>query len=338
MEKKELLNNYIASLFAFKDIQIDTKRLQRNGLVNYITDIILSPSLRLGPRSSALQKYITERVLKAIKQSRPIEFAVTTGSYKNIYVVTMPHIDWAEVFQLNHLLQVLTTLSAIYQPGIVVEYSGDAEALCFVDNLKPDWVQIYNAEYARLLGFVSGKLPPNVVLRMNNIEKFYDLNKLETWVDEEVGKVDWESAENKILFERLKDRAVNNLCWNGREDWRGLSEQDKEKKLYESVLRQKIYLDIDFDKRKDYLTSLERIVVVHRLGIPDCYPVKSVRCTDVQYWEGVGVVEVKDDVVKPKILSPKQWEIVRSQYQSCEINNEIASVSPSLSNLTFVEK
>ncbi len=299
----------IDSLFDFSGIKYDEKRLERGGREAYIFDVIAQSSLRLGPLTEELSRYVRQRIKYVLQHNKPIKLAVTIGGFKNIHAKSSPHIDWAEVFQLDFLLRKLLVISQIYAPGIKIEYSGDTYALCFIDNLKEDWIKIYNEEFANLCSVVQRRLPSNVSIPINNIENIYDMKELEKRVDLMVSSTDWSNpAIKQLLKERIR-RAENNFAFNGRLDYGTLKQSERQKLLEESVLKSKYYLDIDFTERSDYLLGLENIIFLHRTGFSDCYPITSVEGTDVQYWEGNGVLlKRKDDTLKPYIVSPKQYE------------------------------
>lgn len=322
--------------FYFKEQSVDVKKLNRGGLVSYLSEIILKGNLRLGPITPELSEYVVKRVVDAVQNERPLKFCPTTGSYKNIYALGAPHINWAEVFQLSHLIECLYPISQVYEPGFEIEYSGDSFAMCFIDNLKPEWIERYNRELSLLCERVSKTaLPTNITLSVKNIEQWYDMDDLEREVKERIAKTNQnDEAIRNLIDERLR-YAENNYCFNGIFDYSEVDSDRRAKLFRESVLAHKYYLDIDFERRTDYLLGLGQIILVHRRGIPDCLPIISYPGNDVQYWEGVGVLRSKEEGGYTKsIMSPKQLEKLSTVEES--VDNELVDISIGLKTIPII--
>ncbi|MCA9391778.1 hypothetical protein KC614_01055 [candidate division WWE3 bacterium] len=316
---------------------IDRKAIKRGGVSDYIIRLLTKSSFRLGPLTEEVLEYVSSKVDYCVRNSLPIRFLPTTGSYKNIYAPSAPHSDWAEVFQLEFLLNNLLSIAAFYEPGIVVEYSGDTYTLCFIDNLKDEWIQIYNEEFDKILERVGSVVPRNCKLILNNAENFYDMKELESKVAKLVAQANLDDPEIVKLIDKSKDHAINNICWDGREDWSRLSDEERDVKLKRSVLMHKYWLELDFKERKDYLLADDTITVVHRTDVPDSLPVYSAKGCDVQYWEGVGVIKESSSCERHKwVVSPKQLEGLHV-VEELDVD-DFAAISPELESIKVVKQ
>jgi hypothetical protein len=135
MDTREKVESFLDESFKFK-YDIDEKKLQLGGLLPYIKEILSKSSLRIGPFSGSISQMLEDKISLSVKDNKPIVLVVAIGGFKNQSAISFPHIDWAEVMQLQFILESVSAIAGIYKPGLKIEYTLDSFALNIVDNYK----------------------------------------------------------------------------------------------------------------------------------------------------------------------------------------------------------
>jgi hypothetical protein len=319
MDTKIKIESFIEESFKFK-YEIDEKKLQLGGLLPYIKDILSKSSLRIGPLSDSISQMLEEKISLSIKDNKPIVLVVAIGGFKNKDAISFPHIDWAELMQLQFLLDSVSVIAGIYKPGLRIEYTLDSFALNIVDNYKIEDIQIYVDEFRELLkNFEAKYLPKNVALEVTDFFDFYELEDMRSRIDKELKVLDRKEFKYKLNDEM--DRAINDFMLDGDVDYTKKSKVEIKKLREESILRDHIWLDIDIRERVEYLEGKERIPIVHR-PFPDTplLAVKSYKGSDLQFWAVNGMFEVIEDRVVFRIVSKNQLKKSGRKYEKVLID------------------
>jgi len=319
MQTRVQIEDFLEESFKFKYI-IDEKKLKLGGLLSYIKDIISKSSLRIGPLSGSVSQMLDQKIALSIKDNKPIVLVIAVGGFKNKSAISFPHIDWAEVMQLQFLLESVSAIAGIYKPGLEIEYTLDSFALNIVDNYKIEDIQTYVDEFHELLrDFKANYLPKNIILHMTDFFDFYELEDMRIRIDKELKSIDCKKFKNKISDEM--DRAINDFMLDGFVDYTRKSDDEINKLRVQSILRDHIWLDIDIRERVEYLEGKERIPIVHRL-FPDMplLAVKSYRGSDMQFWAVNAMFEILDDKVIFKLVSKNQLNKSGRKYKEIEVD------------------
>ena len=226
------MQEIVDSLFKFEKTESDFNSSVEK-LEDRIYKILSKSSLRLGKIDEVISKMLKDKIALSINQNKPITLVLGVGGFKNFRIDSAPHIDWAEVFQMDFLLKSLYEISEIYKPGLHLEYSGDAEALVLIDNIKQEWVKTYNNEFDKLVAIVNTKLPYNIKITTKNFLDFYTLDFLQEELDRKINKVNLQDPKIIEFINTKIDRAENNFCVDGKIDY-GTVGDEKRKNLFDT--------------------------------------------------------------------------------------------------------
>ncbi len=317
---QEIINN----LFKFEKTENDFNNSVEK-LEDKIYKILSKSSLRLGKLDESVAKILKDKIILSVSQNLPITLILGVGGFKNFRIDSAPHIDWAEVFQIDFLLKSLYEISEIYEPGLHIEYSGDAEALVLIDNIKSEWVKIYNDEFDKLVEIVNTKLPSNIKITTRNFSEFYTLDFLQDELDRKLKNVNLSDLKIIEFINEKMDRAENNFCINGEINYRDISDEKKKKLLVESILKHKFWLETDYENRSEYLEGGINIPVIHT-QFPGCLQIKSCKGCDIQYWIGKGLVINNGEKAYPWIMSPKQFNASKENIIKEKVTSEFAKI------------
>lgn len=319
-ERLKLIEKYIRDSFDFSNIKINEKKLKYNGIKSYILDILGNSKLRIGPKDSEVMKMIEAKVVSSIENSLPITLVPAIGGFKGYQAESFPHIDFAELMQLQFLLESTIEISKVYKPGLIIEYTADALAMCIVDNYKTESVETYVKEFKEMLEKVQKVIPENVFLKQTSFSDFYKLEDMKEQIEREYKKAKESGEFKQIISERIR-HAKNDFVFDGWEDLTALSEKEKEELLADSVIKHKVWLNIDYANRREYLEGKERIPVLHR-PFPGCLPIKSVKGSDLQFWVCNGVFEIaEENNISFKLVTPNQYD--GSKYKEVILEQDI---------------
>lgn len=301
------------TLFDFSSVRIDTKKNLHTPIRERIYELLTPAYFRLGTVDEELENILRTRIDRSVSANQPITLIIAYGGFKNIHIDAAPHIDWAEVFQLSFVLKTVWEITQIYEPGVHVEYSGDAEAMSVVDNLKIEWIETYLQEFATMLRVVQSALPSNLKITNKDFKEFYTPEWLAEELDGRFARVDFNVRDIQGLVSAHMPKATNNYCWDGERDLTNLPELEKQKILEKSIVLHKLWLELDYEYRGEYLEGGIHIPIAHRKGLPGCFGIKSIAGSDVQFWIAKGVLTQKDGRVSPTLLSAQAYTKVKEQ-------------------------
>lgn len=301
------IQSTIDTLFDFSSIRIDKKKNLHTPVRDRIYELLTPASFRLGALDVEVEEVLRTRIDRAIAANEPITLIIAYGGFKNIYINTAPHIDWAEVFQLSFVLKTVWEITQIYPPGVHIEYSGDAEAMSVADNLKIEWIKTYLSEFALMLKAIQPLLPYNLKLTNRDFSEFYTTSELSKELDTRLVQIDY--SQNELTAKMPK--AINNFCWDGEKDLTHLNESEKQRMLEKSILLHKLWLEFDYEKRGEYLEGGIHIPIAHRKGLPGCYGIKSVKGSDIQFWIAKGALTENNGHMTPTLLSANKYTTMK---------------------------
>lgn len=333
LQVMQSIQKIVDDLFDFSTINIDEKKNLHTPIRERIYALLTPASFRLGALDSEVEEVLRTRIDRAVSGEKPITLIIAYGGFKNIHIDSAPHIDWAEVFQLSFVLRTVWEITQIYGPGVRVEYSGDAEAMSVVDNLKVEWIKMYLAEFALMLRTVQPLLPPNLTVTNRDFSEFYTTNKLSKELDTRLAQLDYSADE---LTTKMS-KAINNFCWDGEKELMHLSESEKQQMLEKSILLHKLWLEFDYEKRGEYLEGGTHIPIAHRKGLPGCYGIKSIAGSDIQFWIAKGALRGHNGTYMQTLLSPTKYTELRSQLDHISVQGMFSSIS-SLETIPLIKE
>ena len=134
---------------------------------------------------------------------------------------------------------------------------------------------------------------------------------------------------------RLK-RAETNIMWNGKEDLTNISEEERNKFIYESRTLNESFLDIDYELRgKEYFEKDNLIPLLGSFGLgaggEAWLHLASNSSSMVDFWAGMGILEVREDKIIQKTISKKQFDQIKDQLIKVNLSNDLVNISDNYS-------
>ncbi len=120
--------------------------------------------------------------------------------------------------------------------------------------------------------------------------------------------------------------------WNGKEDLTNISLEDRKKFIYESRTLNEAFLDIDYELRgKEYFERDNLIPLLGSFGLGAggelWLHLASNSSSMVDFWAGIGILEVREDKIIEKTVSQKQYDQIKDKLIKVNLNNKLTSIS-----------
>ncbi|HMQ97161.1 MAG TPA: hypothetical protein PKC42_03630 [Candidatus Nanoperiomorbaceae bacterium] len=257
------------------------------------------------------------------------------GGYKQARLSSAPHIDWAEVFNVRHMLRLACELAARYESGVELVWRFHTSILSQINNYSLSDFEVYAQEFDRLLAHYAqclGDIP--ITMRIE-----YAGNPREG--ESYVGQLEPQLEQYERWFDGLGEheqaqliaKSWRNIKWEGREQWAGLNEHEKYDKAKRALLLDKAFLD------NDPITSTPTcetgITIYSRAGgAHDRLQYGGCSASSVQFWAGEGVFEVRTERVVPVIMPySSNTRIVREQIAI----PDTTSIAPTLTHVFWYQ-
>ena len=268
---------------------------------------LLTPEwFRFGTVDKQTEGSLRKMVTIFVNENKPIRVLNAFGGFKNHRIDSAPHIDWAEIFHLSFISNTLIKICEIYEPGVQLEYSGDAHMACIVDNIKKELVDTYIREFDFAIDHFDAITPKNFRITHKHFLEFYNYDEMKKEINELGNKENMLEPKNSESIERNYQRALQNFCFDGEEDFTSLLEAEKEELIKRSILKAYIWYEMDFEKRGDYFSSF--ISICNLKDFPETYCVRSIRHLPCPpSWQGKGIIEIVDGEPHAVILHNKKY-------------------------------
>lgn len=297
-----------------------------------VEKLVFWHKVRLSKVEQGVRDLVVASIQHSIKQGKPIEVLNAYGGFKAHRSRSAPHVNWSEAFHLSYFCSWLVTICEVYPPGIHLEYSGDSYIAGVVDNYKMEDVSIYLNEFDNLVALFNSRTPQSFTITTKNLDAFYNVDELEKEIKKRV-TAQQDTQKQEELIGKYISRARNNFVLNGREDFSGISEAEKDSIIRESILKTYTFYEIDFEQRGEYFEN--KIPVCNLVNFPEVYLVRSISGTDKNFWMTDGVLERKHDVYKPRIFMPDNEHL--NGMDIYKVESEFTKASPALQEIGVIK-
>ena len=254
---------------------------------------------------------ITKRVVeKAVKDQTPILVTECFGGNKLWRFDEAPEIDWAEFLSLIYYLEWMKYVAAVHKPGMIFDYFSQDLSVERLDNVTRAELDAYSNSFQAMIEWMKPYMPKNVSVTyrrhrdMFDDETKYDVELAEAkqkYLDEHDGKL-------PILDDAMKARTELNV--------RLLEGQDEDPQWREKteLQHQAIFMTPTLGK---YLTFPD-MVWTCPTWYDDSIVTGSTKKSMAKFWAGVGALERSGDGYNDLVLTPKQLDAARFDWQ--EVN------------------
>jgi len=295
----------------------DKKTIAKDGLESWITAKLVRSSFRRTSLKDTTKEFILKQVSQSVQKKKPIYIIACFGGYKHFWNPCHPQVEWAELFNLYSMAQYVAPILAAYEPGVILEYESEDVIISPMDNYPEEALEEYSKTFRKLLALFSKSLPHNFKVRLIRATEQYDKEKLFEKIEDilPAKKEEWSKFSESEIIQRTH-RSDKNIMWKGREDWTGLSEKEKAKKVVDCKILNDAFYDADFDLRPDYFEGDDHIPVVFTFGlgyenVGDWLILASTSSSFVDFWAGRGILEDRGDKMVLRILSQEQYRKIQ---------------------------
>ena len=331
-ELKAKVNNYINNELLDFDNFPETS-LDKNNFKQEVLKRLFLKKYSKKAQYDAAKELTAERVDNILKSNLPFLFCFCFGGYKHFWSPTYPEPDWAEIFSIKFLMEYILPIAKAYDFGVNLEFESEEVAISDMNNVPQDDLDKYNSAFRQLLNYINEKNTEPIDLSLVLAKDFYDKKELLSKMDDYLKEVEDRFAkipdEEKTV--RLK-RAETNIKWDGVKDLTDLSEDGKKDAIYKSRILNEAFLDIDYELRgKEYFEKENLIPLLGTFGYgaggESWLHTASNESSIVDFWAGIGILEVRDDKIIKRTLSKRQFDEVKDKLIKIEITCELSKIS-----------
>lgn len=330
------VNDYINSeLLNFNNIE--TNLLEGANLKDKILNRLFSRKWSRKAQFEDAKRFTEEKVDTILNNDYNFLFCFCFGGYKHFWTPTYPEPDWAEVFTIKYLMEYILPIAETQNKRTTLEFESEEVALTYMNNTPQEDMDKYNLIFRKLINFINGKNNYPIDLNLVLARDFYDRDELLKKMYEYLPEVQerFNSLSDSEKEVRLR-RAETNIMWDGKEDLTNISADERKKIIYESRTLNESFLDIDYELRgKEYFEQENLIPLLGSFGLgaggEAWLHLASNKSSMVDFWSGMGILEIRDDKIIEKTISKKQFDQIKDKLVKINLNNELSSISSNYS-------
>lgn len=310
------IDNWLNDAFAFPGYILssnDESAIQSNK-TGWIVSKLFKKEFRKAKVHPETEADIIKKVELSIENKLPLHLIISFGGYKHFWNPSYPEVDFAELFNLRFMSEYVAPILKVHEPGVVLDYESEDTIITWMDNYPPKDLDRYAESFRELMKDYSQSIPSNFKISLIRSQEQLDENKLKSRVEALLPNMreEWAGLSAEERDYRLH-RSPNNIKWDGFEDWTGLTPEEKDKKILESKIVNETYYVADFEFRTDYFTGGNHIPLVLSWGlskenISHWLTLGSTHGSTVDFWSGRGILEVNNGKVIERVVSHSQYD------------------------------
>ncbi len=312
------VNNYINDqLLNFNNIE--TNGLEGNTLKEKILNRLFSRKWSREAQYEEAKKYTEEKVDNILNNNLNFLFCFCFGGYKHFWSPTYPEPDWAEIFTIKYLMEYILPIAQTQNKKVNIEFESEEVALTYMNNTPQEGMDKYNKAFQKIINYVNNKTEYPIGLSVVLARNFYDKEELLKKMYDYLPNVQerFNNLDEKEKEIRLK-RAETNIMWEGKENLTNISDEEKRKFIYNSRTLNEAFLDIDYELRgKEYFEKENLIPLLGSFGLGAggelWLHLASNKSSFVDFWAGMGILEIREDKIIEKTISQKQFEQIKDE-------------------------
>jgi len=330
------VNNYInQDLLNFNNIQ--TNPLEGKNTKDMILNRLFSRKWSRKAQYDDAKKYTEEKVDTILNNNLNFLFCFCFGGYKHFWTPTYPEPDWAEIFTMKYLMEYILPIAQTQDKKTILEFESEEVALTYMNNTPQEGMDKYNLAFKKIIDFINRETNYPIDLNLVLARNFYDrdelLKKMYDYLPEVQNRFNNLTEEEKEI--RLT-RAETNIMWNGKEDLTTIPEEERNKFIYNSRTLNEAFLDIDYELRgKEYFEKENLIPLLGSFGLgaggEAWLHLASNKSSMVDFWAGMGILEIREDKIIEKTISKKQYDQIKDKLIKVKLNNELCQISDNYS-------
>ena len=334
----EYINNQLLNFNNFKEETLNGKDYREKALNRLFLKRYAKKA-----QYDAAKEYTAKKVDNILSSKLPFIFCFCFGGYKHFWSPTYPEPDWAEIFTMKYLMEYVLPIAKTYDYGVNIEFESEEVALSYMNNVPQEGLNKYNEIFRKLISYVNNKTNQPLNLNLVLARDFYDKNELLSKMNDYIGEVEkrFEELDEEEKAVRLK-RAETNIKWDGIKDLTNLSEEAKKKFIYNSRIMNEAFLDIDYELRgNEYFEKVNLIPLVGTFGYgaggETWLHIASNKSSMVDFWAGIGILEVRENKIIERTISQKQFEKIKDKLIKVKVDTELSKLSSNYSYIYVYE-
>ncbi|HLD57511.1 MAG TPA: hypothetical protein VJA47_04345 [archaeon] len=331
--KKEDVKNTDAVRTYLKDLQEfpkyvlteEDKKSIQSDRVMWMTRKLLLKRFRKTKLYEETEKDILNKITLSIEKDEPVHLIILFGGYKHFWNPSYPRVDWAELFNLRFMSELVAPLLTVHKPGVVLDYGSEDVIMTMMDNYPEKDLDAYASSFEELLEFYTKYVPSNFKISYVRTGRKYDSDKLKNKITESLPnkRTEWDKLSSEEKEKRLK-RSRRSLVWNGQEDWTKLNQKEREEKIIVSKIIEDTFYEVEAEFLGDYFTGGTHIPVVLSWGLSDenathWLTLGSTFASTTDFWIGRGVLEIQSSRIVPRVVSQKQYGAIKDRLQKISV-------------------
>lgn len=329
---EKMVNAYVNNeLLDFNNIK--SGELKGNNYKQKVLNRLFSRKWSRKAQFEEAKKYTEEKVDNILNNNLAFLFCYCFGGYKHFWNPTYPEPDWAEIFTIKYLIEYVLPIAMTYNNGVNIEFESEEVALTYMNNTPQEGMDKYNDTLKKIISYINENNNYPINLSLVLARNFYDkeelLSKMKDYKKEVEKRFSLLDEEEKKI--RLK-RAETNIMWKGKEDLTNISEDEKNKFIYNSRILNETFLDMDYELRgKEYFEKENLIPLLGSFGLgaggEAWLHLASNKSSMVDFWAGMGILEIREDRIIEKIISRKQYNQIKDKLVKVKLNNKLTNIS-----------
>lgn len=328
------INIIIDNMLSVPQVQFESIVSERE-LCNYILSCVLSSKFRKTKADQITITSLEKKIIGAVTEKRPLEFTIPFGAYKGWKLPTHPETDWAEVFNIRHIIDYLLPVAQMYKWGVIVYYTFQDNIMHEISNIPKENLLAYKKAFLRLLDYYNSQLN-GIKFEMFSISDLYKND--EEYFDDykkgfEYNLTHWDEKYSEEERNKKVNSAKNNLARKGIVDYSYLSDEEWERKCIISAM-QTDAVDCLF-WRREFNKKSKRIQLVFVRGPENSIHIGSCLTSTAHFWAGTGVLEYNKKLLPRIFPQNKYMSLVREdKFVRYNLENVLCDISD---NYMYVE-
>ena len=335
-ELEKRVNDYINSnLLDFNNFPETT--LDSNNFKQEVLKRLFLKRYSKKAQFDAAKEYTENKLDNILKDNLPFIFCFCFGGYKHFWSPTYPEPDWAEIFTIRFLMEYIMPIAKSYDYGVNLEFESEEVAISDMNNVPQEGLDKYNKIFKELLEYINTKTNEPITLNLVLAKDFYNKEELLSKMNDYIKDVEerFEKLDEEEKTIRLR-RAETNIKWDGIKDLTHLDENARKNTIYNSRILNEAFLDIDYELRgKEYFEKKNLIPLLGTFGYGAggelWLHVASNKSSIVDFWTGIGILEVRDNEILERTLSEKQFNSIKNQLKKVKIESDLDKFSSNFS-------
>ena len=322
---EERVDNYIKNrMLDFDNIVVP--KLNRDKLEEDILTRLCAKKWCHVSQTDAAREFTRQKLKTILDKNLPFIFSFCFGGYKHWWTDASPCPDWAELYNLKYLYEYLAPITALWDKGVVLEYESEEVGIELMNNVPDSYQKEYTKVFKKLIQFVKDKVKLPLNFNFVLASELYDKNELFKMMEEYLPVVEkrFNTLTPKEKTIRIK-RAESNILWKGAKDLTKLSDEERASYAKDSRIKNEAFLDMDYELRgATYFEKENLIPLVGTFGLgaggESWLHLASNSASFVDFWSGIGILEVREDKIIEKIISQSQFESIKDKLKKVKVN------------------